>query len=88
MTLKLEVIGSPSESYTIKQGLMVVGRSSSCDIVVDDPLASRCHAEILFEKQIAKIKSLNCNNPVLLKQICFQVMPELRGGLRNIFSLR
>ncbi len=65
---ELSVIGTPSASYRLKQGTSLIGRSSSCNIIIEDLSVSRNHAEISSDSRIAIIKALNPANPVFVNE--------------------
>jgi hypothetical protein len=48
----------------LPSGRFVIGRSSRCQIVLDDPLVSRRHAEMIVEPEAATIADLNSINGV------------------------
>jgi hypothetical protein len=48
----------------LPSGRFVIGRSSRCQIVLDDPLVSRRHAEMIVEPEAATVADLNSINGV------------------------
>src|SRR5262245_11213107 len=50
----------------IPLGRSVIGRASSCDIVIDDPTVSRIHAEFLYTDNQLAIKDAGSKNGTFL----------------------
>jgi hypothetical protein len=52
--------------FELRQGLMAIGRSASCQLVVDDALVSRRHAQIMVSLEAATITDLGSANGVFV----------------------
>jgi len=52
--------------FELRQGLMAIGRSASCQLVVDDALVSRRHAQIVVSVDSATITDLGSANGVFV----------------------
>lgn len=48
---------------------VTIGRSSSCDLVLDDSEASRRHAEVRLDQQVLRIKDLGSTNGTRVNEI-------------------
>ena len=56
---------SVAESYEIRKNA-VIGRSSKCDIRIDDPFMSQQHAEVLLEDGVFYLSDLESTNGTYL----------------------
>jgi DNA-binding CsgD family transcriptional regulator len=54
--------------YVVGPGSFTIGRSSTCDLVIDDPRVSRVHATILAGLDSAMIQDAGSQNGVLVNQ--------------------
>jgi pSer/pThr/pTyr-binding forkhead associated (FHA) protein len=61
-------------------GSFTIGRSSSCDLVLDDPLVSRVHAVIRVGIDSAQIEDAGSHNGVLVGGSRIDERRELRDG--------
>jgi len=68
--LVLEVIKSPGpilrSKHELREGVYIVGRAPTVDIVIVDPYVSRRHAKIYFEDGKWWIEDLGSTNGTLL----------------------
>jgi len=60
------VISADGKGYRIEKDEIVIGRSKECDIVIDDPRASRRHARIFRRDDYLWIEDLESRNGVEL----------------------
>jgi hypothetical protein len=58
--------GRPGRRYRLGRAPLVIGRLPECDIVVDDPGASREHAEVRFDGQRFVVRDLGSTNGTLV----------------------
>jgi DNA-binding CsgD family transcriptional regulator len=61
-TLVLRCLHSPLFRLCIERTVAILGRSSQCDLVVDDPSISRKHAEIRIREDRLLLKDLQSRN--------------------------
>jgi DNA-binding CsgD family transcriptional regulator len=54
--------------YVVGPGSFTIGRSSTCDLVIDDPRVSRVHATILAGLDSAMIQDAGSQNGVLVNE--------------------
>lgn len=54
--------------YVVGPGSFTIGRSSTCDLVIDDPRVSRVHATILAGLDSAMIQDAGSQNGVLINE--------------------
>lgn len=52
------------QEFDLREGATRIGRSASCAITIDDPAISREHAEIVVERDSARIRDLGSRNGV------------------------
>lgn len=64
--------------YPVTKTCTTIGRDATSDIMVRDPLASRCHASILFENGKFLLKDMGSTNGTL-----FRGRPITQEELRN-----
>ena len=61
-------------------GSLTLGRSSSCDLVIEDPEASRRHAEILTQDGRTVLRDLNSTNGTIVNGRVITSPTELNVG--------
>src|SRR5260370_37783065 len=61
-TLVLRCLNSPLFRLCVERTVTILGRSSGCDLVVDDPSISRKHAEIRIRHGRLFLKDLQSRN--------------------------
>src|SRR5882724_7732911 len=61
-TLVLRCLHSPLFRLCVKRTVAILGRSTRCDFVVDDPSISRKHAEIRIREDHLLLKDLHSRN--------------------------
>jgi pSer/pThr/pTyr-binding forkhead associated (FHA) protein len=73
--------------YELSRGSLIIGRSPTADIVIDDPLVSRMHARVVLRDDSAVIEDLNSTNGVYLDgaRLPFGLQP-LREGDRVLIG--
>jgi hypothetical protein len=54
------------QEFDLSRGATVIGRSSECQLTIEDPLVSRQHARILLEGDEARVEDLGSRNGVKL----------------------
>lgn len=64
----------------LRVGRTLIGRHDSCQVVLDDPLASRRHAAVQFDGQAAVVHDLGSVNGVLVNGARIQGTEVLRNG--------
>ncbi len=52
------------QEFDLLQGVTLLGRSSECEVTIEDPLVSRQHARIVIEGGQAKVEDLGSRNGV------------------------
>jgi len=70
------------QEVDLPQGDTVIGRSTSCQVTLDDPLVSREHARIRIEGERATIEDLGSRNGVQVQGKPLLGSHELRDGDR------
>jgi pSer/pThr/pTyr-binding forkhead associated (FHA) protein len=55
--------------YELRPGTNVIGRSTECDVVLDDPVVSARHCEIVLEENGVLVRDLNSTNGTYLNDI-------------------
>lgn len=68
MELVLQVVPSSGDAFEFKLELesVVIGRSSSCDLVIDDQVVSRRHARLFLKEGAYHLEDLGSHNGTLL----------------------
>jgi pSer/pThr/pTyr-binding forkhead associated (FHA) protein len=69
-------------AFELRQGPVVVGRSSDCNLVVDDALVSRRHAQLRVEGGSVFVEDLGSANGVLVNDERIDGRRELQPGDR------
>ena len=66
--LVLEVeIPDGTKTYPLKEGENLIGRSSNCQVFVDDPTLSRSHAVLTVDSGTVKVRDLGSTNRTLVE---------------------
>ena len=82
-TLSLTVVtgDAPGKSYNLNfNESAIIGRSSSCDLSIDDSEVSSKHVEISFERGILAIKDLGSMNGTLINGVPIYSVHYLQEG--------
>ena len=69
-------------SLELRAGAVVVGRSSSCHVVLDDGLVSRRHAQFLVTAKVAAVEDFGSVNGVFVNGERISGQCPLRDGDR------
>lgn len=71
---ELVVVRGPSagRSFPLAPGSYVVGRSSSCDITIDDPEVSRRHAELTVDENGVRIRDVGSLNGTIVEGVAIE----------------
>ncbi len=79
MPLHIKILSSQGESgeYDFSKGI-IIGRSTDCDIALDESVVSRFHAEISFDGKWWWLKDLNSKNGTFLngRPVSFERLPK------------
>lgn len=76
-----------AEPFELPVGKVVVfGRDASCDFVLDDPLASRHHVQIVVSKDNVVLEDLKSTNGVYVNCIRVQRSVRLCAGDRVLLG--
>ena len=84
-TVKNRATGE-SQSYQLKQNVIILGRSPKCDVVLNSATVSRHHTQLVVEKSHVEIEDLSSGNGTLLNQE--KIPPGQRVSLVSGDSLR
>src|SRR5690349_3355120 len=57
------------QHYALRRDRTTIGRSSQCDIRINDPTVSRFHAELIWENGDLTLKHLSPVNPTLVNGV-------------------
>lgn len=77
MTIRLRYMGHNLE---VPEGNFIIGRSSSCQLSIDDALVSRRHAMLTASREGARIEDLRSRNGVLVNGARIVGSQALRDG--------
>ena len=72
----------------LEDGEFILGRSPSCDIVVDDMLASRVHAKITISEGAVVLRDLGSANGVYVNSVRIDMPTPLRDGDRLLIGTK
>lgn len=72
--------------FELRQGVMVFGRSATCQLVLDDALVSRRHAEFQVTPESASLKDLDSANGVFVNGERVNGMRQLAPGDRIVIG--
>lgn len=78
--LHVEIPGGLADAWPVTQPLLTLGRSSSCDVMLDDPSVSRQHVEMSWTAYGAQVRDLGSANGTWLND---QILPP-----RVLYPLR
>ena len=70
----------------LAQGNTLLGRSASCQIILDDGLVSRRHAQIVFDGPEVRIEDLESVNGVFVNGVRIEGKKELKTGDRVLIG--
>jgi hypothetical protein len=70
------------QEFDLPRGATLIGRSSDCQVTIEDPLVSRQHARILLEGDEAKVEDLGSRNGVKLNGVAVKQAATLKDGDR------
>ncbi len=84
-TLALYVEG---EERLLDDGEYILGRSPSCDIVIDDMLASRVHAKISVSQGAVILRDIGSSNGVYVNSTRIDMPTPLRDGDRILIGTK
>jgi hypothetical protein len=70
------------QEFDLPRGTTLIGRSSDCQVTIEDPLVSRQHARILNDGEVAKVEDLGSRNGVKLNGIAVKQEATLKDGDR------
>jgi pSer/pThr/pTyr-binding forkhead associated (FHA) protein len=73
-------IAFEKHEYTLRAGETVIGRSSHCQIRLDDPMISRRHARVLVVQDQCTIEDLGSRNGILVNQQAIKGPRALADG--------
>lgn len=78
----LTVAGGPMRGarFTLRPGLLVIGRAATVDIVVDDPHLSRRHAVVRVEGGLVTVNDLGSTNGTWLNDRRIDAVEALTDG--------
>jgi DNA-binding CsgD family transcriptional regulator len=92
MSAKYALVGLSREPGTgfllLYNGLQVLGRSSLCDLIVNDASVSRKHASILVEDAMVTVTDLDSRNGTYLNEQMIRSCPVARGQELRFGSAR
>jgi hypothetical protein len=72
--------------FELRQGLMAIGRSASCQLVLDDALVSRRHAQIAISVDSATVSDLGSSNGVYVNGERLSKARSLAAGDRIVIG--
>lgn len=72
----------------LEDGEFILGRSPSCDIVVDDMLASRVHAKLTVSEGAVILRDLGSSNGVYVNSTRIDMPTALRDGDRILIGTK
>ncbi len=70
--------------YALVRSPVIVGRDSTCDVVLADPRASRRHAEIVRDGDVWRVRDLGSSNGTLLNA---EPIVEYELGLGDVLTV-
>lgn len=62
------------KKYMITKNIYIIGRSSECDLVLNDTIISKKHAEIVFENNCYYVRDLKSSNNTYLNKAIIEPM--------------
>jgi len=72
--------------FELRAGTMLIGRSSGCQMVLDDSLVSRRHAQLIIGRAAVKIQDLDSANGVFVNGKRLQGTAKLQVGDRLLIG--
>ena len=76
------------EEIVLEDGELILGRSPSCDIVIDDMLASRVHAKLTISEGTVVLRDLGSANGVYVNSGRIDIPTPLRDGDRVLLGTK
>lgn len=76
------------EEIALTEGELILGRSPSCDIVIDDMLASRVHAKLTVSEGAVILRDLGSANGVWVNSARIDMPTPLRDGDRLLIGTK
>ena len=70
------------QEFDLSRGATLIGRSSECQVTIEDPLVSRQHARIVIESDEAVLEDLGSRNGVKLNGLPIKRPTPLKDGDR------
>jgi len=70
------------QEFDLPRGITLIGRSSDCQVTIEDPLVSRQHARILIDGDEATLEDLGSRNGVKLNGVAIKGKAGLKDGDR------
>ena len=85
----LEVISVKGEkkSFILKEGENIVGRSTTCEVSIDDSSISRNHAVLFIEARKVTLKDLGSKNHTFIDNQRINYVVEIKPGTEITFGL-
>src|SRR6187401_3545860 len=80
--------------FPLSEGRFVIGRSEDCQLCLDDPVASRHHALVLVEGDLARLSDLRSRNGVYLNgervqgELVLKDGDKIRVGMQEVTFMR
>lgn len=78
--LILSLADDPAIKWTLRDGVMTVGRASSCDISVQHPSVSRVHARLTMGETGCRVSDLTSSNGTFVNGIRITGDADVRDG--------
>jgi hypothetical protein len=91
MTFSLRYAG---RDFPLSEGRFVIGRSEECQLCLDDPVASRQHAQVVVEGDVARLSDLRSRNGVYLNgdrvqgELVLKDGDKIRVGMQEVTFVR
>jgi len=70
------------QEFDLPKGVTILGRSSDCQVTIEDPLVSRHHAQIVLEGDRAVVSDLGSRNGIKINGAPAKQPTELKDGDR------
>jgi pSer/pThr/pTyr-binding forkhead associated (FHA) protein len=80
------ILAATGEYHLAAGEAVVLGRDAGCDFVLDDPLASRHHLQIITSEDHVVLEDLMSTNGVYVNSIRVQRSARLRAGDRILLG--
>jgi pSer/pThr/pTyr-binding forkhead associated (FHA) protein len=75
LVLQSQSLTSPGLVFRLKSGVLVLGRSSKCDLVVKDPTVSRRHVEFVVTTEQVTARDIGSRNGLFVNDSRFERGP-------------